>query len=550
MKTLRSTHLCGLIAASVLALAAGNGSLSAQENIVALGRVSETGVLLSSENTVSGLITPVRTGVGAYTVTVTAAGAFTGAVVNDFVVLSSIASTLSGDDTIKATVTTVTANAVTFTVNVDDVENSATSNDQISADSPFFFTLYREPTVFPATTKPQYLLGSGVVDSSGVLSGGVGIEGLTMTSVQNAPGDYQVTLANPGEFVGDLPTDYVLNLTIRGAGTSDLVIRGEVSDVTGNGEVVFNIHTDDAQAVIGANEPVPASSSFYFTVLRIPGAVQTEAGPSLVNALVWVDANGNLLTAPTSFDGGSIVSVRNSVGDYRVTIVSAGAFADRAAYDFVVQANLNQSAPSDEGIVADVTVADANTLHIDVNINDLQLNAQSAGFATDAAFSLVIMDSAEAADNAVAVRAQVRPDLKIGRSRNLTKMRGNDIYNRTTQRQRVNVPLVKQQWSKYHFALENDGDRPDRVKLRGTRSNRSISTKYFSIGGNRKNITGQMTRGGKIEAPINPGQILRYQGWVKYTASNRRNDDVKIVARSLVDRARVDAVRANVRSKD
>lgn len=545
MKTFRSNHLCGLIAASLLALAAGNDTLSAQENIVALGRVSDTGVLVSSGNTVSGVITPSRTSVGNYTVTVTAAGAFTGADANDFVVQSSIASDLSGDDTTKAIVTTVTSNSVTFTVNVDDVENVATSNDQLPADAAFFFTLYRIPTNFPTNTKPQYLLGSGVVDSGGSIAVGFGVGGLTMTSVQNSPGDYQVTLANPGGFVGDLPTDYILNLTVKGTGTSDTVIRGEVSNVASNGEVVFNIHTDDAQAAILANEPVPASSNFYFTILRIPGSIQTEAGPTLVTALARVDTMGNLLTAPNAFDGGSLSSVRNSAGDYRVTIVSAGAFAGRSSNEFVVQANLNQAVASDEGIVADLTIADANTLHIDVNTNDLQLNAQPAGFATDAAFSLVVVDSAQAADSNF-----VQPDLRIGRTQDLTSMRGNNIYNDSSVGQRIRLHLTKLKWSKYHFALENDGNIADRVRLFGTGKSRGMNTKYFRLTGGRKNITAQMTKAGRIEDPLSPGEVISYQGWVKYLSPRDRPDRrVKISARSEIDPMKSDAIRALVKSK-
>src|SRR5688572_4741820 len=87
----------GLLASLALVLT-GSGTLYAQDNIVALGRVSGAGALVNGTSSVGATITPVRNSAGDYTVTITAAGAFTGDDVNDFAVQAAIAATTSADE--------------------------------------------------------------------------------------------------------------------------------------------------------------------------------------------------------------------------------------------------------------------------------------------------------------------------------------------------------------------------------------------------------------------------------------------------------------------
>jgi len=165
-----------------------------------------------------------------------------------------------------------------------------------------------------------------------------------------------------------------------------------------------------------------------------------------------------------------------------------------------------------------------------------------------AAFSFMIVDSAQAAPS-----ADRQPDLRIGVSRSINMMRGNDIYNPTSAGQRIQVSPEGQRWSNFYFALENDGNksenRIDRVRLKGTGSprNRVIDTKYFRLTGGRRNITAQMTATGWPET-LTEGTIVKYQGMVRYLSpSISRNQNVNIIARSRVDTSKVDAIRALVR---
>jgi hypothetical protein len=101
-------------------------------------------------------------------------------------------------------------------------------------------------------------------------------------------------------------------------------------------------------------------------------------------------------------------------------------------------------------------------------------------------------------------------------------------------------------WSKYFFALENDGNITDRVRLNETGRVNQVRTKYFRLSGGRKNITGKVIRAGYIEEALDPDDAVRYQGWVKYRSPKTRpKQSIRIIARSLVDTSKVDAVRAN-----
>jgi len=545
-----TTHkLCGLLAAFVLAMTVGSDSLFAQENIVALGRVSAAGAVLSSDNTAGGIVTASRPGIGSYSVTVTSAGAFTGAGEFDFAVQAAIASSASGDETIKAHLTTITNDSVTFTVHVDDVENSLDPDSGVPADAPFFFTLYRVPGAFPANTSARYLLGTGIVQSTGGLVNGAAVGGVTISTSLNALGDYSIILSEPDGFLGDAVNDYVLELTIRGTGTGAEVVRGEVVDVSSNHQLVINVHTDDVQAIVAGNDPMPENSDFYFTVYRIPGVAQPLAGNRLVTAVAAVGSGGTLLTPANSMDGGTLSSTRNDMGDYRVTIFSPGAFTGRAANEFVAQATLRQSWSDDEGIRADAVIADANTLHIDVRVNDLEVAGEPEGVPSDAAFYLVILDIAEVAAEVTAA-AFVQPDLRIGHRRNIQRMKGNDIYNRNAARQRIGLALTGLRWSRYYFVLENDGNVEDRIRLNETGRKGKVQTRYFRLTGGRQNITRQVTRSGSVENPMDPGAFIRYEARVKYeTRQSRPRQNVRLVARSMTDTSKLDVVRTIVRPK-
>lgn len=522
---------------SLAILTTGAAHVSAQDNIVALGRVSGAGALVTGTSSVGATITPTRNSAGDYTIVFTAVGAFAGADANDFAVQAAIASSVSGDDTIKADISAVTADSVTLEVNVDDVENSPVGH--VAADADFFFTLFRAPTTVVADATTPYLLASGKVNAAGGVVSSIGRHGVTASTLLSGVGDFEITLGNPGGFVGDATTDYVLALTLEGSGVAGYAIRGDVVDVTDNGELVLNVHTDDVQAVVAATDGVAASRSFFFTVFKTtPMPVNTSDTSALI-ASVRVDATGNLLSGPNSFDGGLITSARLATGDYRVTITSIGAFSARTAADFVAHATLNQSNSDDDGIMTEVVLENANTLHVDVSVTDLEAGGEAEGLATDVGFYLTIFDTV----------SDYQPDLRIGRGSGLTSMKGNDLYNSNGNGQSVRLALEKLKWSTYHFALENDGNATDDIRLTEMLRGNRLRTKYFRLTDGRKNVTGSVVRSGLVEQDVAPGEIISYQGWVKYGSPKiRPRQSYLILARSLSDPSSVDAVGVDVKS--
>jgi len=535
LKTSRLRH-CGKLAALGLAILAAHGSINAQDNIVALGRVDAAGGLVSSSTTVGGIIAPVRNSAGDYTVTVTATGAFTGTDVNDFAAQATINSSASGDSTIKVAISGVTNNTITLEVNVDDVEDTTDPNAALAVDANFNFVLFRIPNTVTASARTSHLIASGKVSALGVLQSAIGRDGIEASAGLSGIGDFDLTLTKAGGFTADALTDYVVLLTLEGSGAEAYAIRGDVTDVSANGQVVINVRTDDVQAIIDANVAVPASRSFYFSVYQ---TTNTPAGTVDTEALVSharVSAAGALLSGTNSFDGGLVASTQLGTGSYRVTMTSSGAFAGRIASEFVAHATLDQTTSDDDGIAVMLTVINNNTLQVDVSVNDLETSGQADGVAQDAGFYLTILDTV----------GDVRPDLLIGRKRALTSMTGDNVYGSSGRGQAIDLELNKLKWSKYFFALENDGNITDRVRLNETGRVNQVRTKYFRLNGGRKNITGKVIRAGYIEEALDPDDAVRYQGWVKYRSPKTRpKQSIRIVARSLVDTSKVDAVRAN-----
>lgn len=528
---------CGKLAVLALAVLTAHGSIIAQENVVALGRVDATGALTSSSNTVGGIVASARNATGSYTVTVTAVGAFTGTDVNDFAGQATINSSGSGDSTVKVAVSAVTTDVITLEVTVDDVEDATNADLQVAVDAAFNFVLFRIPTTVTASTTTSHLIASGKVGLTGLLQSSIGRDGIAVTSGLVAAGDFNIALTKPGRFLTDTMNDYVILLTLEGSGAEAYAIRGDVTDVTAGGQVVIKVRTDDVQAAVSASAGVPLSRGFYFSVFQTTtqpaGTVDTEA----LVAHARVGTAGALLTNSNSFDGGVIASTQLGVGLYRVTVTSTGAFAGRTAAEFVAQATLNQNVSSDEGIAVEVIKVNDNTLQVDVSVNDLEVAGEAGGVLADAGFYLSILDTFSVSD-------RIRPDLLIGKRRALTKMTGDNVYGRNGRGQSIRLDLVKLKWSRYFFALENDGNVTDRVRIKETGRVGKMKTKYFRLTGGRTNITGQMTRAGYIEASLLPDAVVRYQGRVKYRSPrNRPKQSIRILARSLVDTSKVDAVR-------
>lgn len=536
MKTSITKIRCGILAALMLASMAGSVGLLAQDNVVALGRVNSTGTLLNGTTTVNGVISTTFNGTGDYTVEVTSLGAFAGSDANDYVMQVTVSSTASGDETIKASVTSVTDDVVTINVHVDDVEDTTNAFGPLETNSAFHFVLYRIPDTLPAVGGTRFLIGTGLVNGSGTLLSGTGVGGITISSTQNGTGDYNVVLSKAGAFADDVFNDYVLALSARSTGVQDQAVRGAPTNTASNDEIVFNIHTDDVQANPDANVGVSANEDFYFTVYRIAPVGGLPASQLLL-ALAKVDSAGLLLSSPNAFDGGTMSASRVGEGEYRVTIVSPGAFAGRTATEFLAHANLDQAVSADEAIISNVTIPNDDTLEVSVNINDVEASGEAAGVPTDGSFFLSLFDA----------RAELQPDMRIGEKGNLTKMKGNNTYNTTGAGQQLRLKLVSTSRKKYFFALENDGNIADNVRIKEKGAGNRVRTNYFRLTGGRANVTAKVRKAGSIAEEVNPGAFVRYEGRIKYLSTDKRpGRKIRLTGTSLIAPSASDTVRLKV----
>lgn len=540
LTSLTRLRRCGRLSIITLAMAVV-GSATAQENMVALGRVDAAGGLESSATTVGGIVTPVRNAAGDYTITITAAGSFIGTDANDFAAHTTIASGSPGDESIKVAVSAVTDDSVTLEVHIDDVEDTGNPFGPLPADQDFYFSLFRIPETNRADMTTTHLLASGRVDQTGSMQSSIGRDGIVATSALGGIGEFDITLTKPGEFATDSENDYVILLTLEGSGGEAYGIRGDITSVAADSQVQIQVHIDDVQSLIDADFSTPASRGFSFSVFQttpVPGGtVDLEALVSHAR----VDAGGNLLSANHSFDGGDIASTRIGTGDYRVFVTSPGAFSGRAATEYVVQATLDQGGSEDEGIGFEVFLLNASVLQVNVSVSDLEDSGQADGIAGDVGFYLTILDTV----------GDVRPDLRIGTRRIFTRMTGNDEYGRSGRGQSIDLELRRLRWSRFFFALENDGNVADQIRLKQTGRVRLLKTKYFRISGGRENITGELITSGSIEDPIDPGDYNRYAARVKYRSrQDRPRQSIRLMARSTVDNSVLDAVRVNVESEN
>ena len=72
---------------------------------------------------------------------------------------------------------------------------------------------------------------------------------------------------------------------------------------------------------------------------------------------------------------------------------------------------------------------------------------------------------------------QLRPDEQIGMKS--TSLRGKDIYNETGSRQTQVAVSKKLKTAKLYGRVENDGDAPDELTMKGTKWSRQLVFKVF-----------------------------------------------------------------------
>jgi hypothetical protein len=532
-------HPLGILSIIAIGFLGIASAASAQDDhVIAIGKVNSNGTLANSANTVSGVVASVRNGAGDYTVTVTAAGAFTGTVSDDYVGEVTVEDNGSDDQVAKIAVTNVTDDVLTFLVHIDDVEDDTDTDLAEPTDDVFFFSVYRFPAAVPAAGLTRYLIAAAKVSATGLFLGGTGVGGIVVASSQLGTGDYEVTLTKAGAFSGAAIDDIVLQLSLNGTGTDDDAIRGEVVSLTDD-VITINVHIDDIQDEANDTTAVPQNDTFHLVVYRI-GPALGLANSKLLAAMGRVAGATGILTRGAAFEGGAIGSVRTGTGRYTVTITSPGAFAGKEDNQYVIHVAMDAGGSRDEVIEGDISLPDDNTLTLTVIVNDGEQSGGDVGVADDENFYFLIYDAGP----------HFQPDLRIGRTKNLTQQSGDNIYNAGAVDQKINVGLPITGKKRYFLSLENDGNLIDDIFLKAKRSGNKIKSKYFRLTGGRQNVTAAITSLGHVVDDVPPCKIIKFEVQAKYKNPGKRpKKTLRFLARSGFLATQLDANKATLKPR-
>lgn len=527
--------VAGLFLAALGALA----TAMAQDSLVALGKVDASGTLLSSRTTVGGTVGLVDNGTGDFTVTVSSPGAFTGASPEDFVIELTIADGSLSDDDAKSSVT-VSDDLLSVDVAIVDLEDDTNANGGEARDKSFYFLIRRASAGATSVSNgTRYLKAHGVVDVNGDLLSAYGLDGIDVSSVRNATGDYTVTLIKANGYSADTFDEHLIFLTPINGNNQDQVIVGEPTGVADANSVAFKVRSTDVQDGGNTNNPTAANNKFCFSIYQLDVASASGVPDSqFLTAIANIQTDGTANLALGASPSTVVNSSRVGEGDYRLTITSLGAFAGLTDDDFVVQATLRQTGTADEGCNIETTVANSDTLYVDVNTNDIEQSGNNSGVATDANFGVAVYS----------INPLVQPDLRIGTKKQITQQKGDDIINGTGAAQRAKLKLVDRKKKRFYFTVENVGNVVDDMRIAEVGGGKFLKTKYFDVqGGGRINVSANVRMGAEVVSNLRPAKLNRFEAQTKYRKiSKRPKRKMKITGSSIHSPASADTVQAKV----
>lgn len=513
MKPYRSLkHLAGgLIFLAILNLAWT--STAQDDSLVAMGIVNSSGTLLNSTNTVGGVVSIDDNGTGNHDVVIDAAGAFAGAGINDFIVEV----TRRGSDTDDYHIGEVTARTddkLTVTIRSADLEQDDGSPSATEAvDSAFNFLIRRlnsADSTIPSGT--AHLLALGRISSGGAPTFVFGVGDIAVTSTGAGAGDYEITLTETGAFTGDNSNDYVVLAQPRNSGLADEIATLSSITTASDDNIIVNIRTFDVQTAVASGLGTAFSDDFFFTVYRIPDAPEETAPASrLLVAAANVTSTGSLLEGATSIPGGVVTATDTATGRYEVNINAAGAFFGKDPEQYIAIATIRESILIDRIVQATVLIVNENTLRVELSTQDVEEDTEAVGLLEDEDFAVAIYDAG----------ATFQPDMHIGEKRKLSKMKGDDRYNKRGGGQGIKLKLADTMRKRFHFATENDGTSIDSFSAKQKGAGRIVILKFFRLTGGKKNVTAAVRTGKAIAQDVRPGENVIFQGFANYRSSSK-----------------------------
>ncbi|MCB1205356.1 MAG: hypothetical protein KDN18_13930 [Verrucomicrobiae bacterium] len=537
---MKTNHLiphasAGLVLAAVMGFF---GPLkAAEDSLIAMGTVdASTPAFLNSTNTVGGVLSLVDNGAGNIDIVIDAVGAFAGSAAGDFLVEITKLD-FDTDNYAYGIATNVTDDQLTITTRGVDLEGIADPDDSDDSDTPFSFVIRRMPAAGSIGSGTSFLLGLGGVDNTGDLTTGFGVNGVTVHAAEAGIGIFEVTFTKTGAFSDDFTTDYVALAQVRGSLLDDELIGVSNIDVSSDDNVVVRFLINDVQESIAGSAGTPTNDDFFFSVYRIPADPTNDSPASaLLVAGANVNGSGSLQKGSTSLPGGVVTATDTADGTYEVDVVAAGAFAGKFSSQYVVVATIADALKRDKLVQALASIVNDSTLRITVKTVDVEVDGNATGIATDESFSLLLYDAAPT----------FQPDLHIGQKRNLTTMKGDDVFNTNGAGQRIKVNLPLFGAGRFHFAVENNGASMDNFLVREKGAGSFVRTKYFRLTGGRTNVTAKVRTGKEIASEVAPDGAVIFQAQPKFRSpETARTRNLKLTGTSDVE-ASTDTVKAKV----
>jgi hypothetical protein len=246
----------------------------------------------------------------------------------------------------------------------------------------------------PAARAQETTIALGRVASAGDLQGSTNPIGATITTTRPGTGEYEITVAAPGAFVGDGVGDFLVQAMVRTVGLTDRACSTRVVSVDPD-TLVAAVYVADMEDNTNLNAPEPGNLSFQFAIHRLPSGGTTSPASRYLHATGSVTNGGFLLGGATA--DGSILSVSQlGDGDYRVILSKTGAFPHGLG-DYIVLASSGSTlAVSDNILSGAPSSINPDELQITVRAADVQNASNVNPEAEDEAFHFAIYRTVEA----------------------------------------------------------------------------------------------------------------------------------------------------------
>ncbi len=113
------------------------------------------------------------------------------------------------------------------------------------------------------------------------------------------------------------------------------------------------------------------------------------------------------------------------------------------------------------------------------------------------------------------VEVSRQQDIRIGLTSAQAAHRGNNVYRTTGAGQTLNLKLDAMKLGRFYLSVQNDGEIPDNLLLRGTKANTTMVASAFRVTGGSSNVSGKVFGNGYMASSVAPGGVVVFRVDVK-----------------------------------